>query len=240
MGWELDDVEQPFVEQLQALGWQYLQGSLDAQAATGRTNFAEVIQEGVLREHILSLNPGPDGQPWLDDARLSEAVGAVTCLGAHKLMEANEKATQLMIKGMTVEGLPGWDGGRGLVRSGTRWVSSLSSRTRATSCSTEGGVAASFDRFHQATRRLRLPSRARSSAKCIITSRGTPGGWLRFSTGGPPSSVRPACTTMHTGRATSPSARRSGRSRDSRWFASTACIRATSSTGSFSAGATRG
>ncbi len=113
MGWELDDVEKPFVEQLQALGWQYLEGNLDAQAATGRNSFAEVIQEGVLREHILSLNPGPEGQPWLDDARLSEAVGAITRLGTLKLMEANEKATQLLIKGLTVEGLPDWNGGRG-------------------------------------------------------------------------------------------------------------------------------
>src|SRR5690606_3797821 len=28
-------------------------------------------------------------------------------------MEANQKATELLIKGLTVEGLPGWDGGRG-------------------------------------------------------------------------------------------------------------------------------
>jgi len=113
MGWELDDVEQPFVAQLQALGWHYLEGSLDAQAATGRTGFAEVIQEGVLREHLQALNLGPDGKPWLDEGRLSEALLAITRLGTHKLMEANEKATALLIKGLTVEGLPGWDGGRG-------------------------------------------------------------------------------------------------------------------------------
>ena len=29
MGWELDDVEKPFVAQLQALGWAYIEGSLD-------------------------------------------------------------------------------------------------------------------------------------------------------------------------------------------------------------------
>src|SRR5690606_11765331 len=57
--------------------------------------------------------PGPDGQPWLDDARLSEALAAITRLGTHKLMEANQKATELLIKGLTVDGLPGWDGGRG-------------------------------------------------------------------------------------------------------------------------------
>lgn len=113
MGWELADVEKPFVAQLQALGWAYTEGSLDTPALTGRSNFTEVIQEGVLRERLRALNPGPDCQPWLDDARLSEAVAAITRLGTHKLMEANQKATELLIKGLTVEGLPGWDGGRG-------------------------------------------------------------------------------------------------------------------------------
>lgn len=113
MGWELEDVEKPFVAQLQALGWAHIEGSIDDPALTGRSSFTEVIQEGVLRERLRALNPGPDGQPWLDEARLSEAVAAITRLGTHKLMEANQKATELLIKGLTVEGLPGWDGGRG-------------------------------------------------------------------------------------------------------------------------------
>jgi type I restriction enzyme R subunit len=113
MGWELKDVEKPFVVQLQALGWTYTEGSLDTPTSTGRSSFTEVIQESLLREQLLVLNPGPDGQPWLDDARLSETVAALTRLGTHKLMEANQKATELLIKGLTVEGLTGWDGGRG-------------------------------------------------------------------------------------------------------------------------------
>jgi len=113
MGWELTDVEKPFVAQLQALGWQYVEGSLDDPAVTGRSSFTQVIQESVLREQLHALNPGPDGAPWLDDGRLDEAVAALTRLGTHKLMEANEKATERLIKGLTVEGLPGWDGGRG-------------------------------------------------------------------------------------------------------------------------------
>ncbi len=113
MGWELEDVEKPFVAQLQALGWTHTEGSLDHPAATGRSSFAEVIQEGVLREQMRALNPGPDGQPWLDEERLSEAVAAITRLGTRKLMEANQQATELLVKGPTVDGLPGWDGGRG-------------------------------------------------------------------------------------------------------------------------------
>lgn len=113
MGWELDDVEQPFVAQLQALGWQHVAGSLDDPAATGRSGFAQVVQEGVLRAQLRTLNPGPDGTPWLDEARLDEAVSAITRLDTHKLTEANEKATGLLVRGLTVDGLPGWHGGRG-------------------------------------------------------------------------------------------------------------------------------
>ncbi|MEE4680402.1 type I restriction endonuclease subunit R [Pseudomonas alliivorans] len=113
MDWELDGVEKPFATQLQTLGWAYNAGSLNDPEVTGRTSFTEVIQEKLLREQLRVLNPGDDGAPWLDDARLSEAVAAITRLGTHKLMEANEKATTLLIRGLTVEGLPGWDGGRG-------------------------------------------------------------------------------------------------------------------------------
>ncbi|MBT9487301.1 MAG: hypothetical protein IV093_07290 [Rubrivivax sp.] len=45
MGWELDAVERPFVEQLVSMGWRYVEGDLDAAAATGRATFTEVIQE---------------------------------------------------------------------------------------------------------------------------------------------------------------------------------------------------
>ena len=128
MGWELDDVEKPFVAQLQALGWTCSEGSLDDPAVTGRTSFAEVIQEGLLREQLRSLNPGADGTPWLDDGRLSEAVAAITRLGTHKLMEANDKATALLIRGLTVDGLPGWDGGRGQTIRYIDWESPTNNR----------------------------------------------------------------------------------------------------------------
>lgn len=116
MGWELDTVEKPFVEQLLAMGWRYVEGDLDHPSATVRTSFTEVIQEAVLRRQLHALNLREvDGHrvPWLDEERISQAVGAVTRIGAHRLMEANVAATELLLGGITVEGLPGWDGGRG-------------------------------------------------------------------------------------------------------------------------------
>ncbi len=112
MGWELDDVENPFVTQLQGLGWLHTEGHLDTPAVTGRSSFAEVIQSAVLGERLQTINLR-DGHPWLDEQRIAEALAAITRLGAGKLMEANQKATELLLKGITVDGLPGWEGGRG-------------------------------------------------------------------------------------------------------------------------------
>ncbi len=111
MGWELDEVERPLVEQLIGLGWRYAAGTLDDPAQTERAAFSEVVQEGVLRRQLRALNLH-DGQPWLDDERISQVVGALTRIPAHRLMEANRIATELLLGGTTVEGQPGWDGGR--------------------------------------------------------------------------------------------------------------------------------
>jgi type I restriction enzyme R subunit len=113
MGHEYQDVEKPFIDQCVAMGWTVQTGDKDDPSRTGRTSFKEVIQEETLRNRQRAINPGPDGQPWLDEARLSEAVAALTRHGQRGLMEANAAVTQLLLKGHTVEGLPGWDGGRG-------------------------------------------------------------------------------------------------------------------------------
>lgn len=116
MGRELEDVEKPFVAQLQGLGWTHIEGSLDDPAATGRTHFSEVIQEGVLRQKLAEINRREvNGQrvAWLDAERLSEAVAALTRIAHPNLIEANQAATGLLLLGLTVDGLPGWDGGRG-------------------------------------------------------------------------------------------------------------------------------
>ncbi|MFD6855609.1 HsdR family type I site-specific deoxyribonuclease, partial [Streptomyces diastaticus] len=44
--------------------------------------------------------------------RISQALGELTRITAKGLLEANELTTELLIKGVTVPGLPGWDGGR--------------------------------------------------------------------------------------------------------------------------------
>ena len=112
MSWELSEVEKPFVAQLVGMGWRHIEGDIDDPAVTGRARFAQVVQESALRAKLMELNTR-DGQPWLDDERISQAVNAITRIGAAKLMEANRIATDLLPKGITVNGRPDWDGGRG-------------------------------------------------------------------------------------------------------------------------------
>jgi type I restriction enzyme R subunit len=115
MHWELDEVERPFVAQLTTMGWRYVVGDIDRPATTGRASFAEVVQESTLRRQLYALNLRKIAcaeQPWLDEERLTQAISAITRIPSHRLMEANRTATELLLGGITVDGLPGWDGGR--------------------------------------------------------------------------------------------------------------------------------
>lgn len=110
-GPEYIKVELPFIEQLSSLGWKHITGSVDHPSVTGRTSFRDVLLEPDLRQALRRINLR-NGQPWLDDARISQAVNALTRISAPRLMEANQEATKLLLEGHAVDGLPGWDGGR--------------------------------------------------------------------------------------------------------------------------------
>jgi len=109
---ELDLVEDPFVDQLTSMGWKFNTGNLVEPSASGRESFRDVLLADDLRKALVRINVDERGEPWLDESRVSTAVSALERLAAPKLIEANRAATELLHKGVTVEGLPGWDGGR--------------------------------------------------------------------------------------------------------------------------------
>jgi type I restriction enzyme R subunit len=111
-GPEFTEVELPFIQQLEQEGWDYIEGSLDSPSVTHRETFAQIIMEPLLRDRLLAINTR-NGDPWLDERRLDQAVSAINRLPANKVMEANQRATGLLHGGITVEGLSDWDGGRG-------------------------------------------------------------------------------------------------------------------------------
>lgn len=110
---ELFEVEQPFSAQLAVMNWTHLVGSKWDPSISERESFREVLLIARLREALRRINLGPDGQPWLDDDRISQAVSSLATRPAGlKLIEANQDATELLLSGTTVAGLDGWDGGR--------------------------------------------------------------------------------------------------------------------------------
>lgn len=106
-------VEAPFIDQLVRLGWKHTTGNADHPDAVGRASFRDVLIEDDLRAALRRINPGRDGQPWLDEGRITQAVSAMRRLGTAKLLEANQKATALITGGTVVDGVDGWDNGRG-------------------------------------------------------------------------------------------------------------------------------
>ena len=118
LGPEYTQVEKPLIDQLTGMGWTHLEGAPSEAfvptdpALSGRTSFSEVFLTERLRNQINVLNRGPGGDPWLTQKRLDQVVSALTRLGAPSLLEANQQATDLLLNGITVEGLPGWDGCR--------------------------------------------------------------------------------------------------------------------------------
>lgn len=109
--WEYDLVERPFCEQLKAMGWEWLEGDVDVPELTERANFREVLLKERLATALRKINLR-DGRPWLDDDRIAKAIRDLEQAAGHQLMEVNQSATQLLLKGTVADGLPDWDNGR--------------------------------------------------------------------------------------------------------------------------------
>jgi type I restriction enzyme, R subunit len=118
LGSEYEHVEKPLIAQLTGMGWTHLEGGPPSSvkptdpAASGRSAFSEVFLTGRLRSQLYTLNRDKNGKPWLDGPRLDQAVSALIRIAGTSLLEANQLATDLLLNGLTVDGLPDWDGGR--------------------------------------------------------------------------------------------------------------------------------
>jgi type I restriction enzyme, R subunit len=112
-GSEYERVELPLVRQLAAMGWQHIEpAKSDPPSVTGRESFRDVLLIDRLRVALRRLNLDDEGQPWLDDGRINQAVSQLTRPQATSLLEINEELTEKLLLGVTVEGVAGWDGGR--------------------------------------------------------------------------------------------------------------------------------
>jgi type I restriction enzyme, R subunit len=106
-------VELPLVRQLVGMGWAHLEpAKSDPPSVTGRGSFRDVLLLDRLRAALRRINLNDDGEEWLDEGRISQAISQLTRPQATSLLEINEELTERLLLGATVEGVEGWDGGR--------------------------------------------------------------------------------------------------------------------------------
>ncbi|MDE0235978.1 MAG: type I restriction endonuclease, partial [bacterium] len=110
-GREWERVERPLLEHLSLLGWETLVWGEHQEAdAVGRDSERNVLLERRLGLALRRINPGPEGEPWLDEDRVKSAIAELrTAPGGTALLEANQRSTELLLGGFAV---PGLDGGR--------------------------------------------------------------------------------------------------------------------------------
>jgi type I restriction enzyme R subunit len=110
--WEL--VERPLLALLASLGWETLVwGDQQPGDHCERGSERDVLLEQRLRPALRHINLGPEGVEWLEEPRINSAVAELRSMHpGMKLIEANKRSTELLLGGVTVPGLEGWDGGR--------------------------------------------------------------------------------------------------------------------------------
>lgn len=98
-------VEVPFIEQVQGLNWEYLEGDRDVPAFTERTSFREVLLRDRLRSAIKHVNRDGSDATWVDDARAERAIVQLERVATPGgLVATNQAVMELLLKGVAMEG----------------------------------------------------------------------------------------------------------------------------------------
>jgi type I restriction enzyme R subunit len=89
-------VEEPFLQQLEGLGWQVLRLKSPAEGVqypeeSWRDNFSQVIIKPKLAEALKQINP------WLDDLQVEEVIRKLTTYTAGNLLENNKNILELLL-----------------------------------------------------------------------------------------------------------------------------------------------
>ena len=99
--------EKPTIDQLQSMGWEYIEGDEEVAESSERENFKQVLLTQRLREAIRKINVDENGEPWLEDSQIDSAIAKLEYLGTQKLIEANQTVTDLLLSGTEVKGKDG-------------------------------------------------------------------------------------------------------------------------------------
>jgi type I restriction enzyme R subunit len=98
---EYTEVEQPFLQQLAALGWVVIDQGQDIPsdpAKSLRINFRQWLLPEVFAKSVAALNTGADGKPWLTIKQIQDLQDQILRQPNRTLLEANEAIQKLLFK----------------------------------------------------------------------------------------------------------------------------------------------
>ncbi len=98
---EYTEVEQPFLQQLQALGWEAIDQGEGIPSDPGkslRLNFRQWLLPEVFARSVAALNTTAEGTPWLTDKQLQDLQDQILRQPNRTLLEANEAIQKLLFK----------------------------------------------------------------------------------------------------------------------------------------------
>lgn len=98
---EYTEVEQPFLHQLQALGWQLIDQGPDVPADPAkslRQTFRQWLLPAVFARAVSAINTTAEGKPWLTQRQLQDLQDQILRQPNRTLLEANEAVQKLLLK----------------------------------------------------------------------------------------------------------------------------------------------
>lgn len=98
---EYTEVEQPFLQQLQGLGWDIIDQGQEipsAPARSHRTSFRQWLLPEVFTKAVAAINPGASGGTWLTSRQLLDLLEQLLRQPNRTLLEANEAVQKLLLK----------------------------------------------------------------------------------------------------------------------------------------------
>ncbi|MFW2372640.1 MAG: type I restriction endonuclease, partial [Gammaproteobacteria bacterium] len=94
-------VEKPFLDQLEALGWEVIdlgEGIPGDPASSHRDDFREVVLKNIFKTSVSRLNLTDKGQQWLNEKQLDDLFEELTTQAGKTLLEANLDVLQRLNK----------------------------------------------------------------------------------------------------------------------------------------------
>ena len=98
---EYKEVEQPFLQQLQSLGWDIIDQGREIPsepARSRRASFRQWLLPEVFSRAVAAINPGAGGGTWLTDKQLLDLQEQLLRQPNRTLLEANEAVQKLLLK----------------------------------------------------------------------------------------------------------------------------------------------